>query len=183
MRVYHGSNHNFKKLRISKSLCNYESTLQNEGLGIYFTTDLEVAKSYGKYIYILEINPAHFIDFRKEYACKVYLNKMVIELCNLIHKDIRYMLNMQSIVLYMHAGGIALYQTGVEVYMNLDSCEDFYTRLTDKERQKIRQFLYSYDKSHLGAYMFTYSIKNTGVCKTVDESVVRIVDKKERHLI
>ena len=43
MRVYHGSSHNFKKLRIDKHLVNYESTLLNEGLGIYFSTDFEIA--------------------------------------------------------------------------------------------------------------------------------------------
>ena len=48
MIVYHGSNSNFKSLRISKSLVKHNSTLLNEGLGIYFSTDKEVARSYGK---------------------------------------------------------------------------------------------------------------------------------------
>lgn len=36
MLVYHGSNSNFRTLRISKSLVKHDSTLENEGLGIYF---------------------------------------------------------------------------------------------------------------------------------------------------
>ena len=56
MVVYHGSNSNFKKLRISKDLVKRESTKTNEGMGIYFTTDKEIARSYGKYIYTIEIN-------------------------------------------------------------------------------------------------------------------------------
>lgn len=72
MIVYHGSNSNFKKLRIAKSLVKHQSTLENEGLGIYFTTDKEIARSYGKWIYSLEI-PDDMIDFRnKKSLHKIY---------------------------------------------------------------------------------------------------------------
>lgn len=65
MIAYHGSNRNFKKLRISKQLVQRTSTELNEGIGIYFSTNKRVAESYGNYVYILEINDKYFKDFRK----------------------------------------------------------------------------------------------------------------------
>lgn len=76
MIVYHGSNSNFRTLRISKNLVNHKSTITNEGLGIYFSTNLDVAKSYGKYIYTLEINDKVLIDFRSRGNCRRYLAKL-----------------------------------------------------------------------------------------------------------
>lgn len=66
MVVYHGSNRRFKSLRISKSLVNGRGSLENEGLGIYFSTDRDVACSYGKYVYRLYVNDKVLKDFRKE---------------------------------------------------------------------------------------------------------------------
>lgn len=44
MIAYHGSDSNFKTFRLSKSLVKHNSTLENEGLGIYFSTDIEMEK-------------------------------------------------------------------------------------------------------------------------------------------
>ena len=70
MIVYHGSNSNFTKLRIAKSLVKNSSTLENEGPGIYFSTDKSVAKHYGKYVYTLDINDKYFLDSRNAVICK-----------------------------------------------------------------------------------------------------------------
>ena len=69
MRVFHGSPRSFTKLRIDKRLIRHNATLENEGAGIYFTTDLSRAKSYGKYIYELEISDKYLRDFRDIKEC------------------------------------------------------------------------------------------------------------------
>lgn len=79
MLVYHGSNSNFKQLRISKSLVNIESTLTNEGLGIYFSTNKEIASSYGKYLYTIDINDRILLDFTKRQICERFINSITNE--------------------------------------------------------------------------------------------------------
>ena len=77
MIVYHGSNHCFRKLKIARSLVEHASTLENEGLGIYFSTDKNIAKSYGKYIYILELNENKMYDFRNRTECQKYVHNII----------------------------------------------------------------------------------------------------------
>ena len=45
MIVYHGSDSNFRKLRIAKELVKNSSTMLNEGMGIYFFTNKEQTQS------------------------------------------------------------------------------------------------------------------------------------------
>ena len=94
MIAYHGSNSNFRQLRIAKSLVKHTSTLDNEGLGIYFSTDKEVAKSYGKYLYTLEINNKYFRDFRNIKTCRQYLALLSQEVYKRFKIDILYFIDM-----------------------------------------------------------------------------------------
>lgn len=76
MIIYHGSNHRFEKPRISRSLTEKKSTAENEGAGLYFSTDRSVAESYGKYLYVIEIDDKDIMDFRKKSVCKQYVNDL-----------------------------------------------------------------------------------------------------------
>jgi len=77
MIAYHGSNSCFKNLRIHKSLVKSSATALNEGLGIYFSLDRDVASSYGKYMYTLEINDNYIKDFRVLAVCKKYVADLI----------------------------------------------------------------------------------------------------------
>lgn len=178
MIVYHGSNRNFKKLRIAKDLVQHDSSLHNEGLGIYFTTDLEVAKSYGKYVYTLEINDRYLIDFRKKAACSNYVIGLVREIYKNTGIDIRQYLGNQldNLINNMYTGGIQIHQLGNEIYMLLDSNEKFYM-LGIAKINSVYKMLKQRDKKKDYAYMFNYNIKNIGVIKSVDDNIVRIVRK------
>lgn len=180
MIVYHGSNSNFKKLRISSSLVKHESTKTNEGLGIYFSTNKEVARSYGKYIYTLEINDKYFIDFRGRTKCRLYVAKLAQSIYKELKIDILKYFSLEAITDRMYWGGLAISGVGHEVYMLLDSNEYWYS-LPKTKIDRVYQILRAYDKKHLYAYMFNYHIKDIGVIKNVSEDVVRIINKEQSY--
>lgn len=182
MIVYHGSYSRFKQLRISKSLVKHTSTELNEGIGIYFSTDREVAKSYGKYIYTLEINDTYLCKFNTIIQCKKYLGEMIkyaskssgVDLYSLISQQV-----FEHTVRYMYCGGIMLCELHREIMLLLDSVEQFHL-LSENKHNKIRSALKKFNKDTLKVYTFNYSIKNIGVIKDVDNSVVRIISIEDR---
>lgn len=180
MLVYHGSNRNFRKLRIAKELVQRESTKTNEGMGIYFSTDKEVARSYGKYIYTLEINDKYFKDFRRRTICKLHIAVIAKYIYKKLSIDILDYFSMDNLAERMYWGGQAICSVGHEIYMLLDSNENWYN-LPQYKIEKVYQMLRGYDKKSLKAYMFNYHIKNIGVIKDVSEDVVRIVNKEKSY--
>lgn len=182
MIAYHGSDSNFKTFRLSKSLVKHNSTLENEGLGIYFSTDIEVAKSYGKYVYTIEINGKYLSDFRKQSVCTSYLSKVIKEVYDKTGLNISLYVNMDIIGMYMLSGGIAISKIGKELQLNLDSNFDWY-QLPKSKIETVYRLLRAVDKNCPKAYLFTYHIKNIGVIKDVSEDVVKIVRKEQRCLV
>lgn len=178
MIVYHGSNHSFRQLRISKNLVSRGSTVKNEGYGIYFSEFKDVAESYGKYLYTLEINNADYLDFRHSSVCLRYVNAIANAIYAKTGVWIASMINLQGIVDYMHHGGIAISGTCDEIALNLDSSEKWYNEVSQTNKDKILCFLRNYDRKHLKAYSFTYHIKGVGVIKSVEPEVARIVNKE-----
>ena len=176
MIVYHGSNRNFKTLRISQSLVRYDSTLTNEGIGIYFSTDRNVSESYGKYLYTLELNDKYFKDFRKKTVCQAHLKG----LRQLIYKseklDLANYIDLSSVANYMYFGGISIYRLSHEIELLLDSNEQWY-RNSQSKIQRVYRLARQWDKNNLAAYMFNYNIKNVGVIKRVEPDIVRIASK------
>lgn len=178
MIVYHGSNSNFRKLRISKDLVKNQSTLENEGLGIYFSTDKEVARSYGKYLYTLEINDEYFIDFRKEVNCRLYIAKLAEHIHKSLKVNILKYIDIKQLYTGMYCGNLAISTIGKEIYLLLDSNEKWYREHSESKREKVYSMLKAYNKKHLQTYMFNYHIKNIGVIKKIDDNIVRIVSKE-----
>lgn len=178
MIVYHGSNSNFKKLRISPSLVQHESTKTNEGLGIYFSTDKEVARSYGKYIYTLEINDKYFVDFRNRTKCRLYIAKLAQSIYKELKVDILQYFSLEDTADRMYWGGLAISGVGREIYTLLYPNEKWYENNSKTKIERVYQILRAYDKKHLYAYMFNYHIKNIGVIKKTDDNIVRIVNKE-----
>ena len=179
MIVYHGSTHRFQKLKVGKSLVDKRSTLDNEGCGIYFSTNRSVAESYGPYIYTLDINEDHFKDFRKRKTCEEYVNSLCQYINSKTGVDIRQYADLDSVVKYAKLGGIAISGIGREVALVLDSTETFYLNLSSSKRERIYQLLRNYDRKHLDAYMFEYHIKDIGVIKNVSKDVVKIVSREQ----
>lgn len=179
MIVYHGSNSNFKKLRIAKNLVKHESTMNNEGLGIYFSTDRSVAESYGKYLYTIEINDKYLVDFRKKDKCSLYIRKII----NTVYKETGVKINnyfsAADFINRMYFGGQAISTVGKDIAEILDNTSEFYFACSQTIREKIYRELRKVDKELKIAYMFNYHIKNIGIIKCVDDNnIVRIVRKE-----
>lgn len=179
MIVYHGSNSNFKKLRISSSLVKHESTKTNEGLGIYFSTNKEVARSYGKYIYTLEINDNYFVDFRKKDKCSFYIRKLIHTVYKETGIKINKYFSAEDIINRMYFGGQAISTVGKDIAEILDNTEEFYFAYSKTTKEKIYRELRKIDKELKIAYMFNYHVKDIGIIKCVDgDNIVRIVRKE-----
>ena len=180
MIVYHGSDSNFKHLRIAKELVRSQATLNNEGMGIYFSTDKSVAASYGKYLYTLDIEDDRICDFTKISVCQSYVdgiikdvyNQFGVDLTEYIGKDLNFTIDC------MYCGARVIYDIGRELVLMLDSCDTWYFEVSEKKQDQIFRFLNSYGKKHLKAYLFNYNIKGIGVLKTTDDDVVKIVNKE-----
>lgn len=175
MIVYHGSNHNFKKLRIDPKLCERRSIIENEGYGIYFSTDINIAKSYGSYIYVIEIDDASVIDFRNVNTCGVFLYRIL----NSVKTTSLYsLIDHRTIYRNIYYGGVSIWNLYDELALNLDSCDIWYTNFSQSQRDSIFRTLKRECRVGLKAYMFNYHIQNIGVIK--DLSCCRIVDKFRR---
>lgn len=180
MVVYHGSDSNFKRLRIANELVKRISTKDNEGLGIYFSTDKQVARSYGKYIYTLDINDEDFIDFRDSYVCQNYVNKIIQEIYQKCGINLYFYFDAKNMSDRMYWGGQAITSVGKDIADILDNSDKFYCSFPKTTREKVYGYLKAYDKK-LKAYMFNYHIKNIGVLKSVDDSVVKIINKESSY--
>ena len=179
MIVYHGSDSNFRKLKIAKGLVRCESTMNNEGLGIYFSTDRSVAESYGKYLYTIEINDKYIVDFRKKAKCVSYIRKII----STVYKNTGVMIDnyfsAEELVNSMYFGRQAISKIGKDIAEVLDNTENFYFAYNQTTREKVYKELRKIDKELKIAYMFTYYIKNIGVIKCADENIVRIINKEK----
>lgn len=180
MRVYHGSNSCFRILRVHQSLVKSSATNLNEGIGIYFSLDRNVASSYGKYMYTLEINDNYIRDFRTKTACNKYIYKLIEHIYNKEKVDITNYADIKLISEYMHKGNIAISGVGREAYMLLDSNEKFYS-LGESKIEKVFKLLENYDKDNLVAYLFNYNIKDIGIIKKVNDDIVRIVNRQKMY--
>lgn len=179
MLVYHGSNHCFKQFRIDKKLVNSQSTLDNEGLGIYFSTDRKVAESYGRYLYTIDLDESVVLDFRKRVVVHSYLTGMVRRASQAIKKPLCLREEtLQNIEKYILQGSVAVSGIAEEVALSLDSEEDWYTKYTESERKKVLKELKAFEYNRLNIYLFPYNIKGCGVMKRLEARFYRIVNRE-----
>jgi len=79
MRLYHGSNEVFKRFKISEELARNDwETILPEGLGVYMTSDKNIARSYGDIIYNIECIGGVY-DFSKAKQAKKIVQRFLLE--------------------------------------------------------------------------------------------------------
>lgn len=129
MILYHGSSHRFSKpdMRAIKKYCG-DSSRNNEGYGLYCSTDIDVARSYGKYTYIMEVDDKHVIDFSKMTNCKFILKKLIINVRNKTGIDITPFIDAMYICSGIQQGKIGVAFIGDYIRVILDNSEKFYVR-------------------------------------------------------
>lgn len=175
MIAYHGSNHNFKTLRIRKDLTR-KASVDNEGYGIYFSTDKSVALSYGKYLYTLEINDSVLCDMRSVRVCMAYVKSLENDLYKCYGVRLSRYTDLPMVARYLAEGRVAISGIGREIHNILDSVYNFYMDYGTR-CESIWRFLESWNGIPK-AYMFTYRIKDSGIIRDVSPDVVRIVSKE-----
>ena len=179
MVVYHGSDSNFNTLRILPKFSKNGSTKLNEGYGIYFSLDRNIALSYGKFLYTLEINDKYFKSYKKQSSC-IKLVKYIVEKTELETKvKIGKYINSKLIGSKLYLGNLSFSNLAREFYLILDNEYEFYNSTSDSLREKIYRKIRSLCKELLKVYMFNYNIPDIGIIKDVKPEIVRII-KKER---
>ena len=81
IKLYHGDNFGLKEVNGNYSRMN--SGNNQEGIGIYFSTDKNVADSYGKFIYEITIDNTKLLKSRESWKKQLsinYLEKLLKEL-------------------------------------------------------------------------------------------------------
>lgn len=176
MIVYHGSTHNFKKLNPRKS-----KECVSEGRGIYTTTNLDTAISYGPYVYTIELDDAYVLDFRQYDTCRTYFNAICQSVALQTGVSIKPYVHAELLLNRLHNGAAFIADFGQELNNILDNNFTFYQAHAGYKREHIYRILRNYNKTHLHAYFFTYSI--SGVCVIKDVSIAKIIDKQQRHTL
>jgi len=89
--VYHGSNANISKLEPKYMMLDHANS--QEGVGIYFTTEISTAKRYGKNIYTTEVEHTNFISSRTKVSAlgKQKVIKLLKELGKLDRESAFYL--------------------------------------------------------------------------------------------
>lgn len=177
MIAYHGSNSNFKTLRIAKNLVHSSGTMLNEGMGIYFSLRQDVASSYGKYLYVLDVADSWVNDFRKIGVCRTYINSICNHILKVIGLDISRFFSCNLVAQYVCEGRVAVSGVGHEIQLNLDSSGDWYERVSPAKIEAVWKLLDYYDKNCPKVFLFNYNIPDCGVIKDVSSEIVVIQQK------
>lgn len=181
MIVYHGSNSNFSKLRVSPRLTRSSSGYLSEGYGIYFSLSRDTAKQYGKYLYTLSINDSLVIDFRKISNCRKFLYSLLSYIqrdCNIDLVEYIKAPHVDTIINLMHNGKLGVNSLGRELTDVLNSNCNFYSDLSESCRDNIIRKIRVNLKKMLAVYLFNNEIPNIGIIKDVNSNVVKIIGKE-----
>lgn len=178
MIAYHGSNSRFETLRIGKRFTKNDNSLLNEGLGIYFSTNRKIAEKYGKYIYTLEIKDNKLFDMRSIRVIQSRIRWIAKEIKRDTNIDILPYLNIREIARFVADGRVAVDGICREIYMLLDSNEDWYFAAGNKVGI-VYSKLQKLSKQKITAYLFNYMIPDIGVIKVVTPDVVTILSREK----
>ena len=181
MIVYHGSNSNFSKLRVSPRLTRSSSGYLSEGYGIYFSLNRDIAKQYGKYLYTLSINDSLVIDFRKISNCRKFLYSLLNYIkrdCNVDLAEYIKASNIDTIINLMHSGKLRINSLDKELTDILNSNYKFYSDLSESSKDNIFRKLRVNLKKMLAVYLFNNEIPNIGIIKDTSSNTVKIIGKE-----
>lgn len=166
MILYHGSYHNFDFPNMSQiKKYSKESSLLNEGHGLYCTTMPGVAKSYGKYVYEINVDTKDVKVFNSYSGVHYYIVDIILFIKERNKVDISPYININSIAAYVVSGKIGLCNIGGEIEKILDNSEPFYNRYGSVS-EVVYNSLRLWDKKHLpGCYKVECSVPNTFIIK------------------
>jgi len=194
MIVYHGSNSNFNQLKISRNLVHWEKEHTDkdeitfkfmplghtEDIGIYFSTDKETAKQYGKYLYTLEINDKYVKDFKSRTICRLFLAKMAQEIYRKLDVDLLEYINLEQLSeqMYWHKIGISTIYSDIEHILYYDKS---FSTLSPSKIDRVNQMIRAYCKKEATVFMFNSNVKGEGIIKKIEDDIVKIIHKEQSY--
>lgn len=124
MKLYHGSTRLFDKYEVDKSRSISDGVFYPEGLGLYMTENLEIAKRYSDLVHIYEFDftEEEVLDFTKEDTVQTYFESIQKEL------DVEFIsyLDVKGISEKVMEGYMSIRTLGQEISSILSSDESFY---------------------------------------------------------
>lgn len=125
--VYHGSPSSFKKFKIEEKLSNRSISLLAEGLGIYMSENVELASTYGSYLYQIELQVKDITNFTNEQEIRNLLQNM----SNEVEIDLESEIDANAIITGLLSGNISTTSMFKEISDWLDNNESFHQRYGD----------------------------------------------------
>lgn len=178
MKLYHGSNHSFDFPNISQiRKYSKESSLLNEGHGLYCTSIPMVATGYGKYIYEIEVDRQDIRTFNSYTSVGLYIMEIAEFVENRNKVKIAPFLNINNIAAYVVGGKLGVCNIGREIENILDNNEQFYNRYGSIS-EVVYESLRLWDKKHSpGCFKVECSVPNTFIIK--DFTLIKSIKKRK----
>ena len=178
MILYHGSSHNFDFPNISQiKKYSKESSVLNEGYGLYCTSIPMVATSYGKYIYEIEVDRQDISVFNSYSSVQYYIVDIILFIKERNKVDISPYINIHSIAEYVVSGKIGVCNIGGEIEKILDNSEPFYNRYGSVS-EVVYDSLRLWDKKYVpGCYKVECSVPNTFIIR--DFTLIKSIKKRK----
>lgn len=126
MKLYHGSHSLFDKYEVDKSRSLSDGVFYPEGLGLYMTENLEIAKNYSDLvnIYEFEFEEKDVLDFTKGDTVRTYFESIQ----NDLGVEFVSYLDVKSITENVMEGYMSIRTLGQEISSILSSDEPFYMK-------------------------------------------------------
>lgn len=177
MILYHGSTKDFDKFEIAEKHLSTKIENLIEGMGIYFSDKKEFAKSYGSYIYTVELDENDCWDFTNPKTMPMFIDKVAkkvnFPIMNFLSKDsFEWILN----------GNLSIRRFSREIMLQLDSTETFYEVLGNKDSEELfEEITIEYEKLLYSKRFFKYfdtSFQTVIYLCTNGENTVKIISKE-----
>jgi hypothetical protein len=130
MLLYHGSPQKFTDFKVSENLCRHDiQTILTEGVGIYMSRDIKVAKSYGEFLYTVEVDDTLVLDMTNFIVVRSLISKFSKNLEVLGFNLIKYIKasTLESMVSGIVLGSFSCTDMARELELLLDCNEYFHT--------------------------------------------------------
>lgn len=130
MILYHGTNKKFTQFKIGAEYARCHEIDLVEGYGVYLASNSELSKSYGSYLYTIEVDDTLISDYTDE----AYIYELFFQ----IQKDLNFDLSIlgedqiSELVDSILTGFSSVTGLGKEICDRLDSLEVFYVLYQDR---------------------------------------------------
>ena len=177
MILHHGSTKDFDKFEISEKHLSTKIENLIEGMGIYFSDNKEFVKSYGNFIYTIDMDNNDCWDFTNPETMPMFIDKISEK----VKFPILNFLSPNSFEWILN-GNLSIRRFSREIMLQLDSVETFYEVLGNRDSEELfEEITKEYEKLLFSKRFFKYfdaSFKTVIYLCTNKEDTVKILSKE-----